>query len=271
MSQGPPLTDREALLATLAQRAREHAGFEDAAGKDGEPGEPAPLPEPEELLDFLDGRLSSQEAECLERRLLADPEAARALLDLADFEQAVGQLDEPPGQQSPRDLLTHAGWRDFEGRRRAAEGRSKPWRLWLPTAVAAVLAMGVGLLGLRVVMLEREIGQPVTNLRSLELAAGNRAGGEPVAEVAAGEPLLLVFLPEARCEEYQGVLEGPTAAAHQPLHALRRDPLGRLTVQLRPSPGAYTLELSACGPGGSPQSYRFRVIRPPPARGGDVR
>nr|MDP9122821.1 hypothetical protein [Acidobacteriota bacterium] len=63
----PPRTDSAALVAALAERSRG--------------GAPSAAPEPEELLDYLAGRLSPEDEERIGRQLAADPEAARALLD----------------------------------------------------------------------------------------------------------------------------------------------------------------------------------------------
>ncbi|HYN20705.1 MAG TPA: hypothetical protein VE078_07085, partial [Thermoanaerobaculia bacterium] len=89
-------TDAAALIAALAEEARQGAGE-------------AREPEPEELLDYLAGRLSAEEEESMARQLVASPAAARALLDLADLEAA-----EAAAGSQPAELAAHAGWRDLQ-------------------------------------------------------------------------------------------------------------------------------------------------------------
>ena len=75
----PSSTDREALISALAEQARSDA----PAGPD---------PEPEELLDYLAGRLAPEDEQRVARQLVASPAAARTLLDLA--EQAARRFQE---------------------------------------------------------------------------------------------------------------------------------------------------------------------------------
>src|SRR4051794_23131156 len=105
-----PPTDREALIAALAEEARSGAAGE---------------PEPEELLEFLAGRLPPEDERRVERQLAASPEAARALLDLQDLEAAGAAA----GTQ-PTELAVRAGWRDLQGRLPAASS----WRHPFPPA-----------------------------------------------------------------------------------------------------------------------------------------
>src|SRR3954449_10673258 len=114
-----PPTDREALIAALAEEAR--------SGVTGEP-------EPEELLEFLAGRLPPEDERRVERQLAASPEAARALLDLQDLEAAGAAA----GTQ-PTDLAVRAGWRDLQGRLPAAV----PWYRRLPPVVSPIAASRV--------------------------------------------------------------------------------------------------------------------------------
>src|SRR5437660_12743030 len=92
-----PPTDRDALIAALAEQARS--------------GAPPGDPDPEELLDFLAGTLPPEDERRVDRQLSASPEAARALLDLADFEAAGAAA----GTQPP-ELAVRAAWRDLRER-----------------------------------------------------------------------------------------------------------------------------------------------------------
>src|SRR3954447_23843892 len=112
-----PPTDREALIAALAEQARS--------------GPPSVETEPEELLDYLAGRLSPEDEERLGRQLAASPEAARALLDLQDLEAAGAAA----GTQ-PAELAGRAGWRDLQGRLPAAV----PWFRRLPPLLSSIAA-----------------------------------------------------------------------------------------------------------------------------------
>lgn len=263
----PPPTDAEALIAVLAEEARR--GARDAGVADD-----APEPEPEELLDFLVGRLPADAERRFERRLVADPAAARALLDVADLADA-----EAGAATAPTDLAARGAWRDFQarlaasspaaavsaGRRAAAapagpaaQRRSPPW---LAVAAGLLLATSFGLGGW-VWVLDRERGRPIGNLATLELAAGTRAGAEPTVEVAAGAPLLLILAPAERCPRYDAELAGPEGRGPWSVE-LVRDELGNLTLQFLPAgPGPYALRLSGCEPRRRLEEHGFRIVRP---------
>jgi hypothetical protein len=233
-----PPTDREALIAALAEEARRGAGEE---------------PEPEELLDFLAGRLSPDDEARLDRHLMASPEATQALLDLADLEAA-----EAGAGSHPADLAVRAGWRDLERRLPGAV----PWPRRLPgllSAIAATLLITTVGLASWVWRLQSELRRPVANLQSLELSSGSRAGGERDVELAAGAPLRLVLLPNEDCPTYQAEVEGPEPGDHRRIEGLERDEMGRLTPLLRLAPGPYRLRLFGCEPRRELEEHRFRI------------
>src|SRR5262245_46765745 len=122
-----PPTDAEALRAVLAEQARRGAGGERR-------------PQPEELLDHLAGRLPPEDEERLARQLVADPEAARALLDLADFEAAGAAAG-----SRPPELAARAGWRDLERRLPGAAGRPRRPPPLLSAVAASLLLATLGL------------------------------------------------------------------------------------------------------------------------------
>jgi hypothetical protein len=235
---GPP-SDREALIAALAEAAG--AGADDAR-----------QPEPEELLDFLAGRLDPEEEARVSRRLVASPDASRALLDLADLEAAGAAAGE-----GPRELGTVAAWRDFE--RRLPGAAPRPRRLWtlLPSVAAALL---VATLGLSVLRYQGELSRPVANLRSLELFV-SRAGTKPSIALKPGAPLRLVIAPLApRCPVYRADVERLGGGDRWSVEDLRADERGNLSLFLRRvEPGTYSLRLSGCEPQRAAGTYRFQV------------
>jgi hypothetical protein len=234
----PPSTDREALIAALSEEAR-------SAG-----GEP---PEPEELLAYLEGRLSPEDEQRLGRQLMASPEATSALLDMADFEAAgaaAGSL--------PSDVAVYAGWRDLE--RRLPDAR--PWSRRLPAVLlpgiaAAWLVTTVGL-GSWIVKLQGELRRPVPNAPTLDLTS-SRADGETI-EIPAGAPLRLVLEPPESCPGYEAEVEGPGPGDRETIPGLNEDEQGYLTPVLpRPEPGPYRLRLYGCEPRRELEEHRFRI------------
>lgn len=242
-----PPTDREALIAALTEQA--HSG---AAGE----------PEPEELLDYLAGRLSPEDEERLGRQLAASPEAARALLDLEDLEAAGAAAGTRPAE-----LAARAGWRDLRERLPTPV----PWSRRLPpivSSVAAVLLVSTVGLSVLVVRLQQERHRPIANVANLTLDSESRAMGEETAEVAPGAPLRLVLPPAEECPRYQAELE-PPGRDRWTVADLKRDASGNLTVLLpRPEPGLYRLRLSGCEPRRELEEHRFRIVRPGPAQPG---
>jgi hypothetical protein len=236
----PPLTDPEALIAALAEQARS--------------GAPAAEPEPEELLDYLAGRLSPEDEERLGRQLAASPEAARALLDLADLEAAGAAAGTHPAE-----LAVHAGWRDLKGRLAAPV----PWSRRLPpllSSVAAVLLVATVSLSVWRVRLQEELNRPVANVKSLDLVSNSRAAGEKTIALHRGEPLNLVLRPAERCPRYEADVEGPEGRNRQTVPDLVLNDRGNLTLLLPPvEPGSYGLRLYGCEPRRELETYRFRV------------
>jgi hypothetical protein len=235
----PSSTDREALIAALAEEARSGAPE-------------APEPEPEELLDYLAGRSAPEDEQRIARQLTADPAAARALLDLAGLEDAGATAGERPA-----DLAVLAGWRDF--RNRLPKPAPRP-PVWLP-AIAASLLMATMGLGSRVWWLQGELARPVANLLSLQLISGGRAGTDPALQVPPGKPLRLVLAPAELCPGYTAEVTEP-GGERQTIEGLMRDEGGRVTFLLpRTEPGLYTLRLTGCEPRRELEEQRFRITR----------
>jgi hypothetical protein len=233
-----PMTDSETLIAALAEEARSAAPSED--------------PEPEVLLDYLAGRLSPEEEERLGRQLAASPEAARALLDLADFAAAGAAAgDHPP------ELAVMAGWRDLRSRLPDATSRpSRPPR-WLEAVAASLLLSTLGL-GSWAWRLQVERSRPVASV-SLELASRPRAGGEPAVALSPGAPLRLVLDPAERCSTYTVKIAGSEGGAAQTLDRQKVDELGNLALLVWLGPGSYRLRLSGCEPRRELEKYPFRI------------
>ena len=247
-------TDPEALVATLAEEARRDAGE-------------GPMPEPEELLDYLAGRLAPEAEQRVRRRLVASPDAARALLEVAELERAKGEAATAAtaDHAAPADLAVHAGWRDLKARLRPAPGRRRWLTPVLAAAAAALLVTSVGL-GVRVHDLQRERDQPIANLASLELAADTRAGSVPSIELNHGAPLRLVMRPYDACQEYEAVLSSPEPGDRLTIPGLEQDELGLVTPLVRLEPGAYDLELFGCEPRRQLKKHRFQVTWKSPPR-----
>lgn len=234
-----PPTDREALIAALAEEAR--------SGVAGEP-------EPEELLAYLAGHLAPADERRVDRQLAASPEAARALLDLQDLE-AAGAAS---GTQ-PAELAVRAGWRDLQGRLPAAV----PWHRRLPpmlSSVAAVLLVATVSLSIRDLRLQGELDRPVANLQSLDLVSNSRAAGEETVALPAGAPLGLVLRPAEQCPRYDAEVEGPEGRKRWTVPRLEPNERGNLTLLLRRAePGSYGLRLFGCEPRRELETHRFRV------------
>ena len=239
-----PTTDAEALIAALAEQARSDAGE-------------GPRPEPEELLDYLAGRLPPEDEQRIGRLAAGDPDTAGALLDLAELE-AAGNAANSAGER-PADLGVRAGWRDLEKRLPSAAPRSRHPPAWLSTIAASLLVSTLGL-GSWAWRLQGELRRPVANLPSLDLVSGSRAGDEPVVELPPGAPLRLVLAPAERCPGYTADLEGPRPGDRQTIAWPERDEQGRLDVLLRLEPGSYGLRLYGCEPRRELEGHRFRVI-----------
>jgi len=235
-----PPTDREALIAALAEEAR--------SGVTGEP-------EPEELLEFLAGRLSPEDERHVDRQLIASPEATRALLDLQDLEAAGAAA----GTQ-PTELAMRAGWRDLQGRLPA----SMPWYRRLPpvlSSIAAALLLSTMSLLTYVMRLREELILPVANVVSLPLLSNSRAASEERATVPPGAPLRLVLRPAEHCALYDAQVERPER--RQTVSGLKPNEQGNLVLELpRAQPGSYGLRLFGCEPRHEIEAHRFRVTAP---------
>lgn len=250
-----PRSDEQALLEELAAQARQEAA-------ESGPGD-GTAPSPEELVDYLAGRLPPEAEERVGRWIVADPETARAAVDLADLQSAAdGAVD-----AGPPDVATRAGWKALHGRLRG-DGARAVRRHPLLLAAAALLILLTAALAQRVVTLQRQLDRPLANLASAELVAGSRdAGTLPEIALLPGAPLLLVLEPEQRCAGYDAVLHGPGGAEPTSVPGLLRDPRGQLTLLLRPAAGAHRLELYGCTPRRLLEEHRFRIVQP--AAGGD--
>jgi hypothetical protein len=240
---GPPApsTDRKALIAALAEQARSDAPERSS-------------PEPEELLDYLAGRLGPEDEQRIARQLAADPTATGALLDLAELESAGAKAGE-----RPTEILALAGWREFGDRLPDAAFRPRRYPPVLSAIAASLLVATLGL-GSWVGRLQSELHRPIANLPSLELPSGSRAAREPVLELPSGAPLRLVLAPAERCPSYAAEVEGPRSGYRQTIEGLERDGLGRLTLLLRLEPGPYGLRLLGCVPRRELEEHRFRIM-----------
>lgn len=254
-----PMNDLEALTEVLAERSREHAG---------------PDPDPEELLDYLEGRLSADEDEAMRGRLVASPSASRRLLDLADLTEA-GAAAEAVDPEAPADLAVHAGWRDLQRRLPKRQTGSDRREGGHPphgglVALVATLAVAVLALGTWVWRLESASGAGgealVANLKSLELFEPVRSGDVPAVEVAPGEPFRIALYPPERCPSYQAEIVGPRAGQRRTVTGLKPDELGLLVFLFGGEPGGYSLRLSGCERELS--TYDFEISPPGDATSG---
>ena len=261
----PPPTDREALVALLAEQARSDASPSGAA---------APEPEPEELLDYLAGRLPPEEAQRIERLLVASPEAARALLDLAELEAAGTTAGERPAE-----LAAVAGWRDLRSRLPGARPSRRRLPPWLSTIAASLLLVTVGGLGWKVrsqgeelsrqgeelSRQEQELSRPIVNPMNVEFHSKTRASEEMKSyKLSPGTPFRVVFDQKVRCPLYTAELTGPGGDA-QTIEGLKRDEQGRIAVTWPRGlePGDYGLRLLGCEPRRELQENRFQIVRSP--------
>lgn len=234
-----PSTDREALIAILAEQAQSGGAHE------------GPEPEPEELLDYLEGRLAPEAAQRLERMLVASPEAARALLDVAELE-AAGETD----GQRPAELSVLAGWRELKGRLHGASSRSGGLIRLLPSIAAALLVANIGLLGL-VGSLRKDLSE-MQRPRIVDLYPHSRAGREEIFKASAG-PLVLVIETDHDCPTYTAELQGPSSEDRQTFELPKPDEKEPLTLQGHFEPGTYHLRLFGCQPRHRLEEYSLRV------------
>lgn len=128
---------------------RDIANAIDAAARawaDGEGRAVNEHPDPEELVDYQEGRLDAEGVEHLQRHLLVCPACREELLKLHAFDEEV-----PEGSALlPSEEMTESGWRRFQAARAATRAAPKTggsdrssrmgWRL----AASIVLALAAG-------------------------------------------------------------------------------------------------------------------------------
>jgi hypothetical protein len=250
-SNRPP-TDAEAMAEVLAERAREHAGPQRGD------------PEPEELLDYLEGRLSPEAEAAMGRRLLASPSATRDLLDLSELAAAGG--GEEGAAEEPSDLAdfgARAGWRDLRRRlgdeTQAASGRRASRAV--PALAALAAGLFVAVVGLSLQLWRGGPDDALANVRTLELEQGLRSDRVPAVAAAPGEYFRGVLFPPEPCPVYRAEIAGPGGAEVTRLDDLRRDELDQLSFLFRGAPGRYTLRLFGCEPERELSSYGFEIAR----------
>lgn len=275
-----PNPELEALTAALAERAREQAG---GAGGSA----PAALPEPEEMLDYLAGRLEDEDAQRIERLVVAEPEAARMLLDLADFEmagaeagaeadsparsEAGGETEANPGAGAaaepgdaagspaagrpadpppPVDLASRAGWRDLKSRLPAGR-RNDPYggaSTWpLRLTASLAAALAVATVGLGY--------RAWTLAQRLDRPEVNLASFYLYADTRASDEPTFELVPGERLrlviepnERCDRYLAVIEGPGRQlPIEGLVRSPDATLTVGLRLEPGRHSLRLTGTG------------------------
>lgn len=254
--------DGELLRRLLAEAAVDAAALDDEAALHDDAGES------EELVAYLRGHLSADAAARLERRLVADPATARALLDLADLEAAATGLTEPElgakesrshEPAAPVDFATAAGWRDLRRRLHRLGHWMNPLLL---TFAAASLLVSIGL-GVRLYRVEEQLAagavasRPVVNLATLDLTSGRRGAVQPRVAVVPGQPLWLGVTPQRRCPVYRAEVTG--GGERRTLDGLRRDERGSLNALLYLPAGSYTLRLFGCQPEERLEEQDFRV------------
>jgi hypothetical protein len=247
-----PPNDTDALRDVLAELAGGEAGDD---------------PTPEELVDYLAGRLPPDEEERLQRRLVASPAAARMLVDL----QELAEAEPTAGGGAPADLPVRAGWRDL---RRRLAGAAPPFRRLnraLAAAAAALALVAAGLGGwawtlqqeLRLASQQAALQQPVANLVSLELDASRRSAVEPEVPLEPGAPLELVIAVPAGaddCAPFRAEVAKPSGGEWE-IDGLVPSDLGPLTLLLPPTePGRDTVRLSGCEPRRRFPEDGFRVV-----------
>jgi hypothetical protein len=236
--------DARALIEALAQRAQADA----VAAADRPPAE--------ELLDYLRDDLDGEERRRVERRLVADPAAARALLDLAELEAAAAAADE----SHLADPETRGAWRDFEARLpRAGQAPRRGWFPgWLNAAAAALLLVAALGLGARVLVLERALRTPSAPV-VVEVQSAARGGDETRFTVAPGATLALLVDPGAPCADPVVELGDPGGEWTRLAPRLGGDGLITLLVP-RAAAGRYTLRVEGCEPRRNLVDTAFTVV-----------
>ncbi len=209
--------ERQALIDALAGDARRRAGS-------------AETPSAEELLAYHEGRLGAEEEARIGRILVADPEAARMLLDLVELAEA-----QPPAEgaaAAPADFAAAAAWRRLAAelpaapapavRRAGRPGTGGPARRGARRAALAGGAgrflracwrLGLGFQDLSAPKPARL--EPAVNPgRTFELpAAGRAADPRPSScRVYQGRACVSCWQAEPACPSYDAELKNPPAA-----------------------------------------------------------
>ena len=152
----------------------------------GHPGDPADHPAPEKLSAYQANELSPEEEDAIQEHLAHCTLCTGLLLDLQRF------LD-PPSEDRPRegvaDFETAAEWRELREKLRvkappAVRKRSPLRGISGMQGFAAVLALFLVAMTIQIVMLERELAQPISNLTPTTTieAQGVKKGTQGVAE-----------------------------------------------------------------------------------------
>ena len=153
---------------------------------EGGPGDPADHPAPEKLSAYQANELSPEEEDAIQEHLAHCTLCTGLLLDLQRF------LD-PPSEDRPRegvaDFETAAEWRELREKLRvkaptAVVRRSRLRKISAMQGFAAVLALFLVAMTIQIVVLERELAQPITDLKpktTIE-AQGGKKGAQGVAE-----------------------------------------------------------------------------------------
>lgn len=242
------------------------------AAKRDKPGEP---PTPEDLLAYRDGRLTAEQRRRVEQKIAGDPDAGRALQDLAAFPEVVPA----PGTPELSDEEIGARWQAFRARlgelppplaapvppvaleppreERApalpsappASRRPATWRL--PAAAALALAVG-GAGGFLLGRADREAPASAVNVEIAELTpaeeGGSRASRTAVELPPGSEALVLVLgtRDHEGFSEYGAEIAAASGGQVWAREGLHPTPLGTFHLAFRQGvlqPGIYRIHL----------------------------
>jgi hypothetical protein len=244
---------RRSLREAMAERAMRHR-----------------RPEPDELIDYLEGRLSAAEREEIEEAAAHHPEVARELAELAAFPGTDPDAGVPPLGE---DELT-ASWQRFRPRLASLRPSSPPARRatvrWT-LAHAAALFFFLTTLALLVALARDTFAPPapLPNVAVAELSPVGeevrRADGEPTVRLATEAQPLLVVLALAEAREFPAYRLTLTTASGESLW--RTDELHRfddgtfrlLLPRQLVAEGRYRLELFGRGDDGDVPLARYEL------------
>jgi hypothetical protein len=242
-------------------------------------------PNPDELIAYVEGRLSPGEREEIEEAAALHPDVARALAELASFPD----VEPPPGVEAPSDEEVTASWRRFrprleELRGSRPAGEAEPRIARPPAAIqpprrrferawaqAAALFFFLTTAGLLMYVLADRTGapEPVVNLAVAELSpvgegVRRSGGGEAVSLPPEADRLVLVLaLADAReYPAYRLLLEGVDGETSWTTDALRRFPDGTFRVLLPRhllTSGRYRIEVAGLAPAGPVTVARYEL------------